>query len=94
MATVKSVQNRIYAIEGFMVRIRYTGGKDVRDDANLPHQYTKYGKMARNAWTVSQWKRQRFNAVFAGYAVEILDANGHVCQGNTKLASVRDSYLP
>ena len=91
MAKVKNVEKRIWDTEGFAVIIKYNG-RDVRGDfAGMP-QYPPYERMAKNDMTVSDWKEKRFYPAYPGYYVDVLDGDGGVCQGNMKLASVRDSY--
>jgi hypothetical protein len=91
MAKVKNVEKRIWDIEGFAVTIKFNG-RDVRGDyAGMP-QYPAYERMAKNDFTVAAWKENRFYPAFPGYEVDVLDGDGHVCQGNTKLGTVRDSY--
>lgn len=91
MAKVKNVEKRIWDIEGFDVIIKH-GGKNKRSDATgLPH-YTKYEKMAKNDMTVSEWKKNRFSPTFPGYTVDVLDGDGKVVSGHSKLGNVRDSY--
>lgn len=93
MATLKSVQQRVFKVEGFkvVVRHRYTG-RNARDDMKNITQY-HYSRMAKNDYTVSQWKRHRFQVAYPGFMVDVIDATGNVCNGNTKLGNVRDTYL-
>jgi hypothetical protein len=91
MAKVKTVEKRIWDTEGFAVVIKW-GGKDVRSDFTGLPQYPGYERMAKNDMTVTEWKEKRFLPAYPGYDVDILNGNGDVCQGNTKLGSVRDSY--
>ena len=91
MAKVKKVEKRIWDTEGFNVVIKW-GGKDVRSDFNGIPQYNDYKRMAKKNMTVMEWKKRRFYPKYPGYDVDILDGNRSVCQGNTKLESVRDSY--
>ncbi len=91
MATVKNVEKRIRDIEGFAVVIKYNG-RDVRGDYTGMPQYPSYERMANNDITVAAWKENRFYPAYPGYDVDVLDGDNHVCQGNTKLGTVRDSY--
>ncbi|MDE7286408.1 MAG: hypothetical protein K2N55_06170 [Lachnospiraceae bacterium] len=90
MPKVKNVEKRIYDIEGFQVTIK-KDGKDVRGDASLPNQY-KAGKMSKNSFSVKDWKK-KFKKQYAGYSVDVLKANGNKASGQTKLSTVRDTYL-
>ena len=93
MATLRSVQQRMLKIEGFnvVVRHRYTR-RNARDDMKNITQYP-YSRMAKNDYTVNQWRRQRFQPTYSGFTVDVVDATGNVSNGNTKLANVRDTYL-
>ena len=92
MPKVKNVEKKIWDIEGFDVVIKHNG-KDVRGDATGLPQYGPYEKMARNDMTVSEWKTNRFFKSYPGYEVDVLDGNGNVAVGHTKLFTVRDSYI-
>ena len=92
MPKLRNVQNRIRATEGFRVKFRYWGGKDVRDDLTGMPLYPRYEKMALNDMTVAYWKTKRFYPAYPGYDVDVLDADGNPCAGNTKLRTVRGTY--
>lgn len=77
--------------EGFNVIITYNG-RDVRSDFTGMPPYGPYERMAKNDMTVSEWKHQRFYPTYLGYDVNVLDGSGNVCNGNTKLGTVRNSY--
>jgi len=61
-------------------------------EAMVLPQYPAYERMANNDMTVTEWKDKRSYPTYPGYDIDVLDGNGIVCQGNTKLGSVRDSY--
>jgi hypothetical protein len=42
---------------------------------------------------VHAWREHRFLQAFPGFVVEVLDADGAAVHGNTRLSSVRDTYL-
>ena len=92
MPKSKSVEKRIWDLEGFDVRLLHEDGRDVRSDlAGLP-QYS-YGRAAKNGMTVTAWIENRFNSVYPGFRVEVLDGNGNPAHGATKLGTLRDSYV-
>ena len=92
MSSVANVERKIRRIEGFRVRILHLTGADVRGDrAGLP-QYS-YHRAAENDITVEGWKTIRFRPSFPGFEVDVVDARGHSLQGNTKLETVRATYL-
>lgn len=96
MPKVKSVERRIFNIEGFDVTIKAKNNngewKDIRDDASLPKQYNA-SRMSRNSFSVTEWK-SKFKKQYPGYEVDVLDNNGDPIDGHTKLSSVRDTYIP
>jgi hypothetical protein len=53
----------------------------------------KFEKMAPNDNTVEVWKTNRFRKLYPRFDVQVLYANNEVAPGNTKLGTVRDSYL-
>ena len=74
------------------MRILHLTGADVRGDrAGLP-QYG-YHRAAENDITVESWKTLRFRPSFPGFEVDVVDARGNSVQGNTKLDTVRATYL-
>jgi hypothetical protein len=91
MAIAKNVEKRIWDVEGFAVIIRRENGRDVRDDKTGIPMYP-YDRATKNAMTVSQW-REKFKRHYPGYAVDVLEGSGAPGAGNTKLATIRDSYL-
>jgi len=96
MPTVEHVEDRIAKIEGFRVRfVRPADSsrrKDVRGDKRDMPQYDEYVNAAADKWTVATWIAKRFKPSYPGYDVEVLDASDHPVPGNTRLATVRDSY--
>jgi hypothetical protein len=92
MAKVRNVEKRIWDLEGFAVRILHLGGRDVRGDrSGLPQYPFQYP--AKNDMTVEAWKENRFHPTYPGFEVDVEDAYGHSVHGNTKLGTLRDTYL-
>jgi hypothetical protein len=92
MSSVANVERKIRRIEGFRVRILHLRGADVRGDrAGMP-QYG-YHRAAENDITVESWKATRFRPSYPGFEVDVVDRRGNSVQGNTKLETVRTSYL-
>lgn len=94
MPKTSVVERKIWETEGFWVIItQNVGGKErnLRGDKLLPKQY-KAIKASKNAFTVAQW-RAKFRLQFPGYDVKVLYADGSVARGNTKLSTVRGSYI-
>jgi hypothetical protein len=92
MPLVKNVEKRIWDIEQFDVIVRHADGRDMRGDRTGLPQYPAYEKMARNAWSVADWKANRFSPIYPGLEVDILDGTGQSVPGHTHLSTVRDSY--
>jgi len=92
VALLKNVEERIWNTEGFAVTIRHADGRDMRGDRDGIPMYN-YDRMARNATTVAEWRSQRFQPNYPGFAVDVLDAWGEAAAGNTLLSTVRDSYV-
>jgi len=91
MAKVGRVELRINQIEGFLVRIKHLGGADVRSDrTGLPTW--PYERAAKDAWTVADWRRERFTPTYPGFNVDVLDADGNPVSGQTRLENLRDTY--
>ena len=91
MATIKSIEKRIWDIEGFEVQIVTEDGRDVRDDKVLNKQY-EAGRAAKNSYTVNEWRENRFKVQFPGFDVNVLDGNGNKARGNLTLGNLRDTY--
>lgn len=90
MPKVKSVEKRIWDIEGFDVQF-HQNGRDVRGDKNGLRQYT-YERASKNDMTVSEWRAARFEPSYPGFEVVVLDGDGNEAHGGTKLGNLRDSY--
>ncbi|HKP47252.1 MAG TPA: hypothetical protein VJT50_11675 [Pyrinomonadaceae bacterium] len=92
MSSIANVERKIRRIEGFRVRILHLTGADVRGDREGLPQYA-YHRAAENDITVESWKNQRFRPSFPGFEVDVVDATRNSVQGNTKLGTVRETYL-
>ena len=90
MRSTKSISEDIRSVEGFDVRFVGVDGEDVslRRAEDYPYQ-----RAARNAWTVSQWKRERFEVTYPDYRVEVLDPDGTPIHGKTLLENLRLRYV-
>lgn len=90
MPKVSIVEKRIFDIEGFQVDIM-NNGKNARNDLILPKQY-EAERMTKNSMTVSEWK-MKFKKQYPGYDVVVYKNDGSKASGQTKLSTVRDTYL-
>jgi hypothetical protein len=91
MTRVGRVENRISRVEGFRVRIKHLGGADVRSDRTGMPAWP-FERAAKDAWTVADWKRERFSLVYPGFDVDVLDRRHQPVVGQTRLESVRSTY--
>lgn len=90
MPKVRNVEKKIFDVEGFEVTIKHDG-KDVRGDMVLPTQYQGV-RMSRNSFSVAEWKN-KFKRQYPGYDVDVLKNDGTKASGQTKLSTIRDTYL-
>ena len=90
MPLVRNVEKKIHEVEGFKVHFVHAG-KNVRSDAEIPSQYGAK-KMSKNSYTVSDYKT-KLQRQYPGYEFTVLKADGKKASGQTKLATVRDTYL-
>jgi len=88
VASVKNIEREIRALEGFEVAIR-TNGTNLR---KLPDY--DYGRAARSAFTVLDWKRARFERNYPDIEVDVLRPDGRVATPKTVLARLRAEYEP
>jgi hypothetical protein len=88
---VGAVERKIARVENFCVRIKYLDGTDVRSDRDQMPTYP-YENAARDAWTVTHWKRERFKMTYPGFEVDVLKGNLEAASGRTQLETVRNSY--
>ena len=91
MVKVKSVEKKIWDVEGFDVNMKHPDGSNVRSDRTNFPQFDKK-RAAKNDMTVREWKDTRFGRQYPGYTVDVLDGDGEPVSGQTKLGTVRDSY--
>lgn len=91
MPKVKSVEKKIWDLEGFDIKF-ILSGKDVRGDKSGIPAYP-FERAAKNDMTVSEWKKVRFATNYSGYDVDVLDADGTPVPGQTKIGNLRDTYL-
>ncbi|MEI7027564.1 hypothetical protein [Paenibacillus sp. y28] len=92
MPKVKNVEKRIWEVEDFAVNFLYPGGSNVKGSKEGIPQYP-HERRSRNDWTVSEWKKKKFSQAYPGYDVEVLNGDGEPVSGQTKLITVRDSYI-
>lgn len=90
MPKMSIIEKRIFDTEGFQV-VFTDNGKNVRGDKQMPKQY-EAERATRNSFSVKDFK-EKLNRQFPGYDFKVLNADGSVAKGQTKLSTVRDTYL-
>jgi hypothetical protein len=85
VASIKNIERDIRNFEGFAVRIRNDAKR-----RNLPDY--DYGRAARAAFTVADWKRARFERNYPDLDVDVLRADGRAASAMVTLAKVRAGY--
>lgn len=92
MPKVENVERQIQRIERFRAMFLYEKDrKNVRGDKIVSRGYPCKRALA-DGKTVEDWKETRFRAFYPGFEVEVRDGKDRPVQGNTKLATVRQSY--
>lgn len=91
MPKLNFVEKRIFEIEGFHVDFTDVNGKNLRDDKQIPKQY-EAERATRNSFSVKDFK-EKLKRQFPGYDFKVLNSDGTVAKGQTKLYTVRDTYL-
>jgi hypothetical protein len=87
VATIKQVERAIRECEGFEVQIApKTAG---RRGQNVEYDYAR---AARNAFTVEDWKRARFDPQYPDCEIRVLRADGRVAPARMTLAKLRIEY--
>lgn len=90
MTTLATRIRALSDLEGFDIQVFDNEGSPADPKTNGLPAYP-YEKKARSSITVSDWKA-RFRKAYPGYTCEVLNADGSIAHGNTKLESVRQTY--
>jgi hypothetical protein len=91
MSKIENVERTIRRVEGFVVHFRYRDGADVRGDKSGLPPYP-FNRGAANDLTVEAWKQIRFRRRYPGYEVTVVNSHNAPVRGNTRLATLRESY--
>ena len=91
MPRLRTVQERVFRIEGFKVAFRHPDGRAMRGDRSGVPEY-EYRRAAKDNITVAAWKNQRFYPNYDGFGIEVLNGGGEPVPGKTFLSTVRGSY--
>ncbi|MCK6437594.1 hypothetical protein [Rivihabitans pingtungensis] len=90
MTTLATRIRALSDLEGFDIQVFDHKGDaaDLKTNGLPPYPHER---KAKGSTTVAEWKG-RFNKTYPNYSCEILEADGSVAHGNTKLESVRATY--
>jgi hypothetical protein len=88
--------NAIARREGFLIDVyrKLKGGKK-RPFLNSSNGHLgpyNFHRKLKDAKTVNDWKKERFEPSYPGYGCDILLGNGKKAAGQTSLRTVRNSY--
>jgi hypothetical protein len=90
MPTAQKITAEIQKFEGFAVRIRPEAGTSPK--ASLRSYAGNYERIARQSFSVADWKRRRFDSVYPNHEVDVLLANGKPASPRMTLSKIRASY--
>lgn len=79
-------------LEGFDIQVFIHNSETPADPKKNGLAAYPFEKKAKGSTTVADWKANRFQKTYPGYWCEVLDADGNIAHGNTKLESVRETY--
>jgi hypothetical protein len=88
---IERVAAEIEKFEGFAVRIR-PASKVQAPKTNLRSYARNYERIARGSFSVTDWRRRRFDGAYPEYDVEVLFGDGRPANPRTLLLKVRASY--
>ncbi len=91
MPTIACVERKIFKLEGVKVKFKQDG-RDVRSDKSVPTQYSAQ-RMIKNNASVNDFITRRLKMQYPGYDFDVFKRDGHRASGQTKLSTVRDTYL-
>jgi hypothetical protein len=88
---IDRIATEIEKFEGFAVRIR-PAAKAQTAKPNLRSYARNHERIARASFSVADWRRRRFDAVYPDYDVEVLFGDGRIASPRTLLSKIRASY--
>ena len=91
MPSIERIAADIEKFEGLAVRIR-PAFKGQTPKTNLRSYARNYQRIARGSFSVADWRRCRFDAVYPDYDVEVLFGDRRLASARTLLSKVRASY--
>ncbi|MEN9365731.1 MAG: hypothetical protein RL489_89 [Pseudomonadota bacterium] len=91
MTTLATRMRALGDLESFDVEVIDKNGQVV-DAKTTGFAKFDFEKRATGSTTVNDWKERRFKKTYPGYDCRVLQADGTVAHGNTKLETVRGTY--
>lgn len=91
MPKLSCVERKIFNIEGVKVKFMQNG-RNVRSDREIQVQYEVH-RMLKNSASVKDFIDLRLRVQFPGFDFVVLKSDGHHASGQTKMSTVRDTYL-
>ena len=91
MPSIERIAAEIEKFEGFAVRIR-PASKAKTPKTNLRSYARSHERIARESFSVADWKRRRFDAFYPEYEVDVLFGDGRTATPRTLLSKIRASY--
>lgn len=64
----------------------------IRADTDTPMGSYKYARKAAENASITEWLDQRIRPIVNGKGVVVIDGNGNVPHGRTRLSTLRSSY--
>jgi hypothetical protein len=89
--SIERIAAEIEKFEGFAVRIR-PASRVQTAKTNLRSYARSHERIARESFSVADWKRRRFDAYYPEYEVEVLFGDGRTASSRTLLSKIRASY--
>ena len=93
--TVKDVEQQIHETERFKVRFRNPDGRYTRGNMEVKAEYDLITAAPAN-WTIEEWRKKRFLPRYQRQRLNVDVFRGdtkEVARGNTKLSTVRRTYI-
>jgi hypothetical protein len=82
--TALEIEQAVFELEEIRIVIRAPANGNFE-----PYQYTR--KAAENA-SIAEWLEQRVKPIINGHGVVVVDGNGNIPHGRTRLSTLRASY--
>lgn len=92
MTTVLTRIREIAEKEGFEIWHIKRHTKNIRVTENGAMGKYDFDKRMKGSKTVNRWLKERFQKVYPGMTCSVLNADGSVAKGQTKLETVRHTY--